>query len=213
MKKLILSAAVLLTAILSNATMVVSPWIPIFKGIDRAGGTNFADATIPRLQAVQCVRVDLTDPDVQLFTTPRASNYVAESRETFSLTVSNFLKNYGLKVATDANFYNASPGGSDPSSEGVQCEIHGLQICTGAVVSVQDAQNRYCALMFTTNKQPIFAFNNSPPGTNTLGIYTAVTGFYPVLTNGVNLWALYFSQLSSLYNDSTVHQAQPRTIL
>jgi hypothetical protein len=112
----------------SRANKVVTPWQPIFKGVERAVGTNFPDGTIPRLQVVHCVRVDLTDPNVQLFTTPRASNYVAESRETLSLSVTNFLQNYGLQVACTANFYNTAVG-FDPTSNGVACQVYGLQMC------------------------------------------------------------------------------------
>ena len=216
-----------LTILAVHAQMSVSPWTPIFKGIDTALGTNrtgtMVTTPVPgggsvvwvnnRLQAVRCVRVDLSDPDVQLSTTPRAANYVAESSETLSLTVSNFLKNNGLKVAGNANFYNASPGGSDPQSEGVPCEVYGLMISTGTVVSAADSGDggRYASLMFTTNKTPVFALNNRPPGTNTAGIYSAVTGYYPVLTNGVNLWAIYSNQLASAYPDASMHDPQPRT--
>jgi exopolysaccharide biosynthesis protein len=211
MKNKIWLAALLLSGAASFAQMIVGEWNPIYQGIDHAVGTNLPNATIPRLQVVHCIRVDLTDPDVQLFTTPRASNYVAESRETLTLTVSNFLKNSGLQVAVNAGFYNATPGGSDPSSEGLPCEVRGLQICTGAVVSVQDTGNRYCALLFDTNKDSFFAFNNTPPGTNTAGIYTAITGYYPVLTNGVNLWAIYYNALAAIYTDPSIHDPQPRT--
>src|SRR5215212_8718074 len=148
----------------SRSNMAVTPWQPIFKGVDRSVGTNFTNfaamATIltnngivytnGRLQSVNCIRVDLTDPDVQLFTTPRASNYVAESRETLSLSVTNFLQNYGLQVACTANFYN-TPGGFDPTSIGVACQVYGLQMCTGSVVSVPDfgpdSNNRYVSML------------------------------------------------------------------
>src|SRR6185436_14665245 len=75
----VLLAGILTFALGARANMVVSSWTPIFKGIDRAVGTNFPPTTISSggvtftdntLQVVNCVRVDLTDPDVQLFTTP-----------------------------------------------------------------------------------------------------------------------------------------------
>src|SRR2546423_15070679 len=114
MKKLICAAAWFVLVAFSRANMAVGPWIPIVKGIDRAVGTNYGSTAVTNngvvftdstLQSVNCVRVDLSDPDVQLFTTPRATNYVAESRETVSMSVSNFLKTYGLQVASDCNFY------------------------------------------------------------------------------------------------------------
>ncbi len=190
------------------------PWTPIFKGIDHAVGTNNPGiaGNFPELQVVHCVRVDLTDPDVQLFPTPRASSYVAESRETLTLSVPDFLKQYKLQVAADANFYGANPGGADPTSEGISCEVYGLQISSGVVVSAQTSADysgdpRAASLLFSTNKQPMFVFKNFPPGTNTAGIYTVITGYYPVVSNGVNIGAA----ASTGYPDSFIHQVQPRT--
>src|SRR5207247_8679327 len=100
------------------------------------------------------------------------------------------------------------------TSEGLPSENYGLLISTGQVVSAADSGDggRYASLMFTTNKTAIWALDNRPPGTNTDGIYTAVTGFYPVLTNGVNLWALYYNDVLAKYPDFSIHGVQPRTI-
>src|SRR5438477_2050431 len=221
MKKFICAASLLATVILSQADMTVTASIPIFTGNDRAVGTNCPPTTVNHngltfvdstLQVANCVRIDLTDPDVQLFTTPRASNYVAEFGETLSLGIGSFIRNYHVQVASDANFYSANPGGSDPGSEGIPSEVYGLLMCTGQVVSAADNNNRYASLMFTSNNVPSFSFNNFPPGTNTAAIYTAVTGFYPVLTNGVNVWALYYNAFSSQYSDASIHGVQPRTV-
>src|SRR5262249_15427829 len=103
MKKLLSTAGLLLTAAAVHATMVVSPFTPIFKGIDHAVATNFPVTTVTNngviftdsaLQVVHCVRIDLSDPDVQLFTTPQAPNWAPESRETLSLSITNFIKKY-----------------------------------------------------------------------------------------------------------------------
>ena len=192
----------------------LGPWVPIFKGVDHAVGTNNPNiaGNFPELQVVHCVRVDLTDPDVQFFTTPRASSYVAESRETFTLSVPDFLKKYKLQVAADANFYSANPGGADPTSEGLPCEVYGLQISTGVVVSAETSPDysgdpRAASLLLSTNKQPMFVFKNLPPGTNTAGIYTALTGYYPIVSNGVNFGVA----ASNSYPDTAIHQVQPRT--
>jgi hypothetical protein len=203
-----LSAAVALPAI--------GPWVPIFKGVEQAVGTNdpSISGNFANRQVVHCVRVDLTDPNVQFFTTPKATNYVAESRETLTLSVPHFLATNKLQVVADCNFYNATQGssGSDPTSEGLNCEVYGLQICTGAVVSAESSADysgnpRAASLLFTTNKQPMFAFKNLPPGTNTAGIYTAITGFYPIVSNGVNFGVA----ASNSYPDSSIHGVQPRT--
>lgn len=198
----------------AQASPVFGPWTPIFKGIDHGVGTNNPNiaGNFPRLQVVHCVRVDLTDPDVQLFTTPRASSYVAESRETLTQSVPGILQQYRLQVACDAGFYSANPGGSDPNSAGVNCEVRGLQISSGIVVSAETSADysgdpRAASLLFSTNKQPMFVFRNLPPGTNTTGIYTAVTGWYPIVSNGVNIGAASISA----YPDPSIHNVQPRT--
>jgi hypothetical protein len=213
-RSLPLAALVLLPCSAVLAGPAIGPWTPIFKGIDFAAGTNNPSIAgdFPELQVVRCVRVDLTDPDVQFFTTPRASSYVAESRETLTLSVPDFLMQNKLQVVADSNFYNANPGGADPTSEGLPCEVYGLQISKGIVVSAQTSADysgdpRAASLLFSTNKQPMFVFRNLPPGTNTAGIYTAITGYYPIVSNGVNIGAAAITA----YPDSSIHQLQPRT--
>ncbi|HVV70436.1 MAG TPA: phosphodiester glycosidase family protein, partial [Verrucomicrobiae bacterium] len=180
-------------------------------GIERAVGTNDPNVlgNFPRNQVVHCVRVDLTDPDIRLAATPRATGYIAESRETLTQTVPQFLTQNHLQVAADANYYSANPGGSDPSGPGISCEVFGLQISTGVVVSAtaSEADPRYASILFTTNNEPRMAFVNKPPGTNTAGILCAITGYYPIVSNGVNIGAASISS----YPDSFIHQVQPRT--
>ena len=195
----------------SFAGPVPGPWVPIFKGVDHAAGTNdpAVQGNFPRLQVVRCVRVDLTDPDVRLFPTPRASGYVPESRETLTQSVPHFLSQNQLQVASDANYYSANPGGSDPAGEGISCEVFGPQMSTGQVVSASASEGdpRYASILFTTNNRPIMAFVNVPPGTNTAGINGIITGYYPIVSNGVNIAAAAINN----YPDGFIHQVQPRT--
>jgi exopolysaccharide biosynthesis protein len=195
----------------ARGEMLLSPWVPAFKGIDHSVGTNIADITIPRRQVAHCFRVDLLDPDVRLFTTPPAPSYVRGTRETLFLSVSNFLKEQKLAVASNCNFYDSNSG-TDVGSEGVPGWVYGLQVCTGAVVSLPesgpDSNGRHAAILFTTNNQPIIAFHNRPPGASLEGIYTAVSGYYPILSNGVNIGAA----ARSAYPDSSIHDPQPRTV-
>src|SRR5437870_5288301 len=109
MKKLFIALVMAGTVPWAQSGITITPWRPIFKGVEHAIGTNTPDGSIPRLQVANCVRIDLSDPDVQLFTTPPATNLVLGSVETYTMSVSNFLKTYHLAVASDANFYNASP--------------------------------------------------------------------------------------------------------
>ncbi|MCX6902838.1 MAG: hypothetical protein NTW03_05065, partial [Verrucomicrobia bacterium] len=87
---MIVSASFLLGITTVHGQMTNGPWIPIFKGISRAVGTNYPNGSTPvsSQQSVNCVKVDLTDPDVQFFSTPPASPFYTNSQETFSLSVS-----------------------------------------------------------------------------------------------------------------------------
>src|SRR6266498_139055 len=161
-------AALLLCAAAARATIVVTPWMPIFKGIDRAAGTNSPDATIPRNQVVNILRVDLTDADVKLFTDPQCTNACAG--ETLGFTTSGFLQRYGVQAAINCSFF----GPCCSSPPGSPMMVFGLSISRGMLVSPN--QPGYTAeFLFTTNNVPIFLPNDSPP-TNTAGIYTAVAG-------------------------------------
>src|SRR5690242_8357646 len=85
----------------ARAAIVVGPWTPLFKGVDFA--TGGADASEPILQAVQALRIDLSDPDIAFFSSPSNGT---NSLESFGQTTSTFLTNYGLQVAVNANFFS-----------------------------------------------------------------------------------------------------------
>ncbi len=215
MKTLLCGGVVLASLIATHATIVATSWSPLFKGIEHIAATNTADAVIQRLSVANCLRIDLLDPDVQLFPSPPNTNsYVPNVNETYALSVSNFLKRHDMSVATVANFYDTSQG-TNPSNEGIPATVYGLLVTTGMVVSAADygpgsgTDNRWVSLLFTTNKEASLVLNNAPPGTNTTGIYTAVSGYYPVLTNGV---VPEDAVIRAAYPDATIHSQQPRTI-
>src|SRR5262245_40435113 len=177
---------------------VLTPWVALFKGVDHAIGTNFPSTvfigstgpyTNTALQVMHCFRIDLGDPDVQLLASPPAPNPVYESRETLTYAITSFIPSNGVQVAVNANFYSANPGGSDPTAEGGSWNVFGLAISRGVIVSPIGAEGRYASLLFKTNNEPIIAFDNRAPGINTTGIFTAVTGFYPIVSNGVSIAA------------------------
>jgi hypothetical protein len=187
---------------LANASTNLTAWVPIFKGIDHAVGTNTpGGGGFPDLHVVHVLRVDLKDPDIRLFSSPRIKNYALGSRETPGYTVSDFLVTNQLQVAINAGLF-------DPSqyylAAGTPMDITGLSICQGAIVSVQE--NSYCsaAIMFTTNNQATIIPTNWPPAP-TAGIYTAVSGTYPLLINGTNIGYKYRGDPDDL------HRLQPRT--
>jgi len=169
----------LLTQTIAPAGVFVGNWEPLFKGIEHASGQAIVDASTPRQQQVQALRVDLRDPDVKLFSTPRATN---GPLETFGQNTSLFLKTYGVNVAINANFYDPCCS----ATPGQPMNVTGLAISRGVVVSQQESATDSSVIMFTSNNVGTIVANNWPPhGTN--GIYTAIAGHYVVLANGVNL--------------------------
>jgi len=196
------AAALLFAASTAHSATSVTPWVPIFQGIDQATGTNSA-ATYGTL-AVNALRIDLHDPDVKLMLTPPVTNnYTPNQRETLLQTPAEFLVQHDLQVAVNAVHF--SPAGyGNPS--GTPSYLTGLAISEGQRVSDQTGiVESESAMLFTTNNQASFVYLNWPP-TNTDGIFTAFAGMYPLLSNGVNISFAYTNPpLMEL------HRPQPRT--
>ena len=205
-----LSFALVIAAVSSvHATTNLGPWIPVFKGIDHAAGTNTpGNGGFPELEVVQALRVDLTDPDIRLVTTPRITNYIANSRETAGMSVSDFLVTKGVQVAINANNFH-DPGTLDSPSytlpPGTPFEVAGLAISQGQLVSAQEGPVDSASILFTTNNQPTIISSNWPAH-STAGFFNAVSGLYPVLINGVNIGSNYLGSSDFVHN-----QPQPRT--
>jgi hypothetical protein len=207
-----LLAAAILFLIVADAPAgtVLGPWVPLFKGIDHATGTNTPGGALPDLMVINAMRVDLTDPDIQFYASPRiASDYVVDARETAGYTTSNFLTMHGLQVAINANYFHdagtsdtESPSYTDPP--GTPFDVIGVEISQGQVVSPQDSGDYTASFMFTTNNQVTF-FPTNWPANPTDGIYTAVTGPYAILVNQVNVGSNYIG------NDAAIHEINPRT--
>jgi len=153
-------------------------WEPTFKGIDHASGLTTPGGEDVRRMEVQALRVDLTDPDIQLFTDPLANN----GAETLGLTTSAFLKTYGVQVAVNGNLFEPCCS----ATPGAPMFVTGLSICTGVVVSAQEGLTDSSVIMFTKDKHGSIVSDNFPPqGTN--GIWNAVAGRLVILRNGVIL--------------------------
>src|SRR5438128_2944017 len=91
---------------------VLTPWQPLFKGIEHAIGTNFPNTvfigstgpyTNTTLQVMHCLRIDLGDPDVQLLASPPAPNPVFDSRETLTYSITSFILSNRVQVAVNAD--------------------------------------------------------------------------------------------------------------
>ncbi len=109
-----------------QAVTIVNPYEPIFEGIDFA--TGFTDT--PVLQRVNSLRVNLLNPDIQFFSTPSNGNL---PEETIAQTTTQFLDDFDLQVAINANFFapccNAAP---EPKN------LIALAISNGEIVSPSD---------------------------------------------------------------------------
>src|SRR5881394_1526871 len=166
-----------------SASTVFGPWIPMFKGIDHAMGTNTPGVgAFAELQVVNALRVDLTDPDVRFFSTPRYANYVPDGSgtcgsETIVLTATNFLTRYGLQLAINANNFHDPCTSDSPSytlPQGTPVRVTGALVSTGQVVSVQEAPIDNSTFLFSSNNVPTFVPTNWP-ARSTVGAYTVVS--------------------------------------
>lgn len=177
-------AALACAALPTLADPVIGPWIPKFKGIDYCSGTNLARSTaFPNQQVAHALRVDLTDPGIQLFTTPRITNYIAGVREVGGLTVSGFLRTNRLQAAINGNFFD-STGYYVPA--GTPMDVYGLAINQGDVVSTQDESRHASVFWFDASNRASVLRPNWPP-TNTAGMWTAVAGDTFLVSNGSNM--------------------------
>jgi len=198
--------ALLSTGLQSRAGTVLQPWVPIFKGVDYAVGTNTpGGGGFAQLQVAYCVRVDLTESSIRLFASPRHTNWLANSTETYGYTMTNFLKVYGLQVAVNAGQFSPA---SYFQAEGIACDASGMVFSEGKMVSppVIAGLNDAATFCFTSNNVPTYYPTNVPPAP-TNGVYTAVSGYYNILYNGVNVGSNYIG------NPDFVHSLQPRTLM
>jgi hypothetical protein len=183
MKRSILAVGLMMLTVLtaSAATVIVNPWSPIFKGIDIASGQQIATVGGELNLQLLCYRIDLLDPDVVLFTTPKCTN--CAPYETLAENTSYFLEKYGVQVAINGAFYSDSVGPTDQAI-GTPVSVSGLAISKGSIVSPADDNTRAATLLFSSNNVPTLIPNNNP-SISTEGIYTAISGDKVLLTNGV----------------------------
>lgn len=201
----ILAAFLGLTAVFQATAIPALPeWTPIFKGIDHLVATNLPDrANYPNLQVGNALRINLTDPDIKLVTTPRIANYQQNFRETGGMTVSRFLQTQHVQAAINANFFSPS---EYYLPEGTPMALDGLAISQGVIVSPQQNSLNSSAVVFDiTNRASIIHTNW--PATSNAGRYTAVSGDYPLVVNGINISRKYLTL------GGFVHGVNPRTAI
>jgi hypothetical protein len=118
----------------------ISPWLPIFQGIEHSTGTN--DMSARGTLSVNALRIDLQDPEVRLMVTPPITdNYVPDQRETFLQTPREFLIEHGLQVAVNAGYF--SPGGYQNPS-GTPAWLQGSSFPRGVWCRPKPARTTAC---------------------------------------------------------------------
>ncbi len=192
MKQLLLAVAFLLTALRASAVIItVGPWTPVYQGVDLASGQQAVEVAGEKNHQVLCFRVDLQVAGLELFTTPHCTN--ACGSDTLAENTSHFVETFGVQAAVNGGFYASSFGAND-SPLGTPDDVLGLAISRGAIVSPSDNASYLATFLFTTNNQAFFVPTNSPP-TNTAGIYTAISGNFVLLRDGVVVGQLNPSDL------------------
>ncbi len=185
-----------------QATPELPAWRPIFKGIEHLTATNSTvGGDFENLSVIQALRIDLQDPDVRLLATPRITNHVTNFRETAGHTVSQFLRTNQLQAAVNAGFFD--PGQYYlPDSTPMTAE--GLLISEGQLVS--PASFSYSASLLVSSNNVAQIIPTNWPAVSTNGVWTAVSGDYPILVNGVNIGKGFRGR-------GGIHGIHPRTVL
>lgn len=175
-KLAIFSAFLLAIPVNVHAATVVNRWRPLFEGIDYA--TGFSDEPVP--QNVNSLRVDLLNRNIQFLSTPSNGSL---PEETTAQTTSQFLDEFDLQVAVNANFFAPC---CDAISE--PKDLIGLAISNGEIVSSSDGMISENigevpdSLLIAQDNQAEIASTN--PGDDFTNIFTAVSAGPRLLLDG-----------------------------
>lgn len=170
-----LSALVISIPAQVQAAAIVSEWEPIFEGIEFATGSDDEPD-----QQVKSFRVDLSSPEIQLFSTP--DNGILPE-ETIAQTTSQFLDEFDLQVAVNANFFAPC---CNPVAE--PKDLIGLAISEGDIVSPSDGMVSGNiglvpdSLLITKDNHATIA--STRPGNDFSNIFTAVSAGPRLLVDG-----------------------------
>ncbi len=154
----------------SQGAITLQPWTPLFQGIDYTSGQ--ADASEVREHKVFALRVDLTDPTLEFFSTPGNG---AGPMETYGQTTTTFVNTYGVSVAVNANFF--SPVSTIPDDPR---DLSGLAMSEGTIVSLFESSRPSVAI---TRSNQVSFLTKAPADYSSF--WTAVSGSDLVLINGV----------------------------
>jgi hypothetical protein len=145
----------------------ISRWKPIFRGVEICEGST----GVPRRLQVRAVRVDLRDPTIDFFVTPRIGN---GTNAWGGRTTSEFLTEFKCQVALNGSIFDVFA-----KKRGDPMHVEGLSLCRG---DFYESTNRWDALLINTNRRAWIA---RAPVDAREG-YNGLSGFYALLINGKN---------------------------
>jgi len=151
-------------------------WAPLFRGIDGATGK----ANAPRLMRVYALRIDTEAEGIEFYSTPRTEKDFADDvKETDRQTTPQFLKQYNLQAAINANFYE--PFNEETQKTPGPSNLLGLAVSQGQIVS-KNRKGRPAFLVFKDKRVAIVDVqdDSDPPA----GVETAVAGKHIVVKDG-----------------------------
>jgi exopolysaccharide biosynthesis protein len=167
-------------------------WVSIFNGVEKTS----AASTQPRLQQVFAVRIDTQAEGITFFSTPkRAEKNITEKQETVRQQTNEFLKEYSLQIAVNANFFSV-PKNEKYSLPGT-ADLRGFAVSDGSVVSPPEEEPAAAFIVLKTGK--VLLKNYPVTDSNLSDIQTAVTGNTFILCQGKII-------------PQTNHDVHPRTL-
>ncbi len=149
-------------------------WTPAYDGIELASWIEYDDP----LQKIFAARVDLTAPGISIKTSAPNENFAPEERETYRQTTAQFLKESGLKIAVNANFY--SPFNAETIRQGGDSNVHGLAVSDGFV----ESQPQKGFPSFIVKKDGDVEIRDVAPDEDLSDVAQAVSGNRVVLKDG-----------------------------
>lgn len=144
-----------------------SGWKPVFRGV----ATLQAATSLPRLQQVRAVRVDLREPDVGFLVTPSNGK---SPKDVGARATSEFLTEFHCQAAINGSVFDTYA-----RRRGDPMDVLGLSLSRGHLYS---RPNRWDALLISANRRAWIA--RSP--VDTTGAYNGMSGYRALLVNGNN---------------------------
>lgn len=176
MKRRFLVFAAALACLLTFATVHAQEalnWVPMYEGVD----VVTYEVAEP-LMKVCAARIDVTAPGVEFKTTPPNEDFAPEERETTRQTTAMFLKDGGLAVAVNANFY--TPFNATTIATPGDANLTGLGVADGFVTSQPSPNNP----SFVVTKSGEIDIRSFTVGDDLSDIQQAVSGNIVVLQDG-----------------------------